>query len=124
MVLKRMDKLEIDKAVQERVDDALLIYWARLASQFKEIQMKITREQLKQLIKEELSQVQNENPEVEVVASCYKPSPKRNINLKQLATQDREISETVSELLSAMVIDDADDILCRRRNRAHFRGIK
>ena len=74
--------------------------------------MKITRTQLKQIIKEELSQILNENPEVEAAAKAViNQAQRERIDLKQLATQDREkFSETVSELLSTMVIDDVDDI--------------
>jgi|TARA_R110002074_G_C12025259_1_gene616924 hypothetical protein len=74
--------------------------------------MKITKERLKQIIKEELSQVLNENPEVEAAAKAVIYSAKeKGIDLKQLATQEREkFAETVSELLSTMVIDDVDDI--------------
>ena len=76
--------------------------------------MKITRSQLKQIIKEELSQVLNENPtEVRFAAEAVISTAKRKgIDLKQLETQDREkFAETVSELLSTMVFDDdVDDI--------------
>ena len=76
--------------------------------------MKITRTQLKQIIKEELSQVLNENPtEVRFAAEAVISTAKRKgIDLKQLETQDREkFAETVSELLSTMVFDDdVDDI--------------
>ena len=48
--------------------------------------MKITKERLKQIIKEELSQVLNENPEVEAAAKAVIYSAKeKGIDLKQLA---------------------------------------
>mgnify|MGYP003645034042 CR=1 FL=1 len=74
--------------------------------------MKITKSQLKQIIKEELSGVLNENPEVEAAAKAViSTAERKGINLKQLETQDGEkFAKTVSELLSTMVFDDVDDI--------------
>jgi hypothetical protein len=67
---------------------------------------------LEEIIKEELSQVLNENPEVEAAAKAViSTAERKGINLKQLETQDGEkFAKTVSELLSTMVFDDVDDI--------------
>jgi len=69
-------------------------------------------ESIEKMVREELSRFLNENSEAKAAAEdVINDAKRKDIDLKQLATQDREkFVKTVSELLSTMVIDDVDDI--------------